>query len=547
MMSTTATLSLLKENEQDFEWYPTTDAIIDAVFNSWADFKSLLDIGAGDGRVLERIDKLNFNRRNNSERNHTHTEFQSTIKKYAIEKSIIHIEKMPPDISIVGTDFTLQTLIDKKVDVIFCNPPYSEYEEWATKTIKEANAKAVFLVLPARWTDSKLIKRAIEQRHATNRVIWSGDFMNADRKARARVDVVKILITDADNEWERKEHDPFDVWFDDYFSGFEAIRAIDDDEAEENKPNPLREIVKGRSLIDHLCKLYINEMKSLLSNYKSLSQLDAVLLKELGIETKQVKDALKLKIQNVKNKYWKELFDNLDKVNSRLTSSSRQSMLEKLNESCNVDFSVENAYAVVLWVIKNANKYIDRQLVEVFKELSEPECVKNYVSNLRTWEKDGWRYKKNHTKYMLEYRIITHRYSAIKSKDSYYNYDFHNGLSKDCHSFINDIFTIANNLGFINRENSEYESWESNHQITFRTNNNKTLVAIRAFKNGNLHLKFDQAFIKTLNVEASRLLKWIKSPQEAVDEMGMDFNFVKSIYKTNLLFGASEHKKLLAG
>jgi len=533
-------LALLKENDEDYEWYPTTDEMILAVFRSCGQISSMLDIGAGDGRVLEKIDKLHFIRWSEGRNEY---EYRSTVDKYAIEKSIVHIENMPPDISIVGTDFRSQTLIDKKVDVVFCNPPYSEYEDWAVQIIKEANARQVYLILPERWVSSKLIEQAIKQRNATSRVIWSGDFMDADRRARAKVDIVKIVITDATRDWEREKTDPFDVWFSEYFSDFEKLNPVDEKNNNDEKPNPLREIVDGQNLIERLSQLYTNEMKSLLSNYKTLSQIDTALLLELGVKTDEIKKALKLKIEGLKNIYWNELFDNLDKITNRLTSKSRKSMLEKLHASCNIDFSIDNAYAVVLWVIKNANKYLDQQLIEVFKELSEPNCVKNYISNLKTWEKDGWRYMKDHTRYMLEYRIITQRYYAIKKKEGWGYY--RNGLADDCHTFINDIFTIANNLGYITTANSMNHYWDSNVQENFYTNDGNILVAIRAFKNGNLHLKFNQDFIKTLNVEASRLLGWIKTPQEAVEEMGLDINFVKSRFGTNLLFEASEGQKLL--
>jgi len=43
------TLQRLKENGQDFEWYPTTDEMIDAIFWASGDLGSVLDIGAGDG------------------------------------------------------------------------------------------------------------------------------------------------------------------------------------------------------------------------------------------------------------------------------------------------------------------------------------------------------------------------------------------------------------------------------------------------------------------------------------------------------------------
>ena len=93
-------INILKENNQDFEFYPTTKEIIEVVKKDIEGEKasSMLDIGAGDGRVLESM---------------------PIYKKYAIEKSKILIEQLNKDIFIIGTDFNQQTLIDKKVDVIF--------------------------------------------------------------------------------------------------------------------------------------------------------------------------------------------------------------------------------------------------------------------------------------------------------------------------------------------------------------------------------------------------------------------------------------------
>lgn len=547
MTATLEKVQILKENGQDYEFYPTTDVMIEAVFHTCGAFDSMLDIGAGDGRVLEKIQQLCIKRAEE----HPNSGFSRHFDKYAIEKSMVLIENMPPDISIVGTDFMLQALIDKKVDLIFCNPPYSEFEAWAVKIIKEANAKTIFLIIPDRWKDSKLIKRAIKQRKANYQTIWSGNFSQADRPARARVDIVKIVITTADRDYERGKTDPFDVWFDEYYNDFDKIKPRDkEDEYVPRSERPKREIVEGQNLVEVLADCYTKEMNNLLNNYKKLSQIDAALLKEIGVSIDEIKKALRLKIDGVKNKYWQELFDNLDKINKRLTSNSRKEIVEKMSSCCNVDFSVKNAYAVVIWVIKNANQYIDEQLMHIFKKLSEPECVKNYKSNIKTWEKDGWRYHKgDHSHYTLDYRIITHLYSAIERETSYSSYGYENGLARDCHDFINDIITIANNLGFCTAswENSLQRQWRSNKQVDFDCTEGRQLMAVRAFKNGNLHFKLDQKFIKTFNVEAARLLKWIKTPQEAADEMGYSVEFVKSCYRTNLLFGSSDGQKLLNG
>jgi len=519
---------MLKESGEDFEWYPTTNEMISVVFRSCGNISSVLDIGAGDGRVLVMLEKL----------------LKKNVKKYAIEISQVHIENMPPDISIVGTDFRRQTLIDKKVDVVFCNPPYSEYEEWAAQIIKEANAKKIYLIIPKRWTNSALIKQAIKQREAKEKVLWSGDFADAERQARGAVDIVRIVLTDEDRYREQEKTDPFTVWFNEYFSGFERLNpAGDDEEKEVGDPGPLHEMVEGQNLVERLSLLYRNEMNVLLGNYKTLSELDASLLKEIGVSVDEIRKALKLKIEGLKNRYWQELFDRLDAITNKLTTKSRRAILEKLHASCNIDFSVDNAYAVVIWAIKNANKYLDQQVCEVFKKLSEPECVKNYKSNINTWEKDRWRYKQQeHTHYMLEYRIISNQWTAVVKDGSW---DAQNGLYSDYNSFINDIFTIANNLGFGNIGNSLHKRWESGLENEFYYGDGKTLVKIRAYLNGNIHLRFDQDFIKTLNVEASRLLGWIRSPQEAADEMGLDIDFVKSKFKSNLLFGLSEGRKLL--
>lgn len=549
MNNTLQRINDLKEHGQDFEWYPTTDTMIDVVFTCMTSVSSVLDIGAGDGRVLERLDKLTKQYAAlKYEHDHYHN-YPRSIEKYAIEKAKIHIENMPPDIAIVGTDFMLNSIFDKKVDTVFCNPPYSEYEAWAVKTIKEADAKTVFLVLPQRWKDSKLIEDALKRRKSMALPIWSGTFADADRAARGTVDIIKIVLKSESDRYsgynEDNDTDPFNVWFDEHFSDFAALEHVKEkDEDGEKKPS-YKHIVKGQNIIEHLHQFYVKEMNSLLSNYKNLSKLDAALLDELGVSVRGIKSALKQKIEGTKTKYWQELFDNLDKITDRLTSSSRQTMLEKMRARCNVDFSIENAYAVVLWVIKNANGYIDSQLVEVFKELSEPECVKNYKSNQRVWQRGEWRrdHEGKHSHYKLEYRIITSKHTAID--ESSYSYRRTRGLAEVCHKFIGDIMTVAHNLGFISQNDSEYMSWSSGKKNLFYGSDGDILLEVKAFKNGNLHFRFGQKFMKAFNVEASRLLGWIHTTQEAAEELEYDIEFVESRFQSNMLLGVRDGQKLL--
>ncbi len=93
---------------------------------------------AGDGRVLLRLSEA----ANAGDRTHIDNLF-------AIEKSVVHLMAMPKSVVVVGTDFLEQSLIDKPVRYIFSNPPYSQYELWTEKILRECNARFVYLVIPA--------------------------------------------------------------------------------------------------------------------------------------------------------------------------------------------------------------------------------------------------------------------------------------------------------------------------------------------------------------------------------------------------------------
>lgn len=77
--------------EQDFEWYPSSEQIIDVVRNDLVASKflesfnresSLLDIGAGDGRVLSALNMPLEDRLGEMS--------PPFYNLYAIEKSLVH-------------------------------------------------------------------------------------------------------------------------------------------------------------------------------------------------------------------------------------------------------------------------------------------------------------------------------------------------------------------------------------------------------------------------------------------------------------------------
>ena len=524
------------------------------------------------------------------------------INKYmAIEKSQILINNMPEEAFVIGTDFKEQTLIDKKADIIFSNPPYKEYSYWSEKIIKEANASSIYLVIPQRWDNQENIIQAIKKRNATYTIIGEFDFLNSeDRTARAKVNLLRIDMPDSCSS---KNIEPFDLWFNECFK-FEAEETEDInshiyqrfDEAERKRKETIQnQIVKAGDLVTALVELYNKELDKYINNYKLISQLDADVLKELNVKRDGLREALKVKIDGLKNLYWHEIFDNLTEITSRLTSKSRDRMLETLRSNTSIDFTKSNIRAVVIWAIKNAPKYYDNQLLQVYKNLSNEDSAKLYKSDFR-FSADSWRYYRNDdAKYKLDYRIVVsgHR-SSTDDRD--------NRLSDNQMEYIRDLIVVARNLGFnvergysslrlkdkytittvpsatprkvgdktldgkiqevyyhTNKPNSnnkrvmeedgiiyvydkkrrdcdcfyQYKIGEEYYHHNGVSSDDDIFTTVLGHKNGNVHFQINQQFMKKFNLEAGRLRGWLKTPQEAAEELDISIEEASSYWKSN--------------
>lgn len=481
-MGALQTVKKLKDANQDFEWYPTTREIIEAMYwdllgkkcgeetyRAEARRYSMLDIGAGNCKVFNTIKEIaeeqpllneyckrldgSKNFRNENERLANRVIINKCM---AIEKSSVLVDMMPREILVVGTEFHENTLIDKQSDIVFCNPPYSEYAEWSTKIIREANTETIYLVIPQRWGKHRGMAQAIKDRKAKVKIIGNFDFLNAeDRKARAYVSLVKIELNHKKYKGKRYARrdsgvnvDPFDLWFHDTFKikaekeDRNAFFNKQDSKKEKFSEKIERELVSGRDLISVLVQLYNQELEKLITNYQKLSEIDADLFKELNIDIDSVLEAFKLKITGLKNFYWEEIFNNLSEITKRLTRSTRNLLKNKLMTNANIDFTKGNVRSVVIWVLKNANHYYEQQMLDLYDTFTTEEGIKFYKSN-QHFTKDDFRYNTRDEleKYALDYRIVLHSYID--------DWDKREGRIGDKqYENIRDVSIIGRNLGF---------------------------------------------------------------------------------------------------
>lgn len=541
-MSITALVKDLKAAGEDFEFYPTTKEMVRCIWEhtkvkkntnrydrNGGHFGSVLDIGCGTCNFKRWVDEINKpleKADDNYSEGYIDRSRCATIDTYfVIEKSRILIDQLDAKAVVLGTDFHECTLIDKPVSTIFCNPPYSEYEDWAAKIIRESVCDSIYLIIPERWKNSEKIALALETiKTPYNRfsdelegrekaeVIGSFDFLNAERSARAKVDIVFI-----DKSHTSKESG-FDSFFDEVFGMEDREEKHPWEEAESKSDKVKKELAAGKNKIEILCAGYENAQQQLFEHFKVICGLDADILNTIGIQKDKVKTALKAKFSGLKNIYWQAAFDCLEEITSRLTSSSRQAMLERFTLLKTVDFTASNVYALIIWVIKNSNQYYKSQMVEFFQALSSPENVKNYVSNKRLFERDEWGYcNKKHDHYTLDYRIIcTTR--ALPGEQGY-RYEVHDRSDmEDVYRHnISDICTVANNLGFMPGR-IDYPEYYGKKGYVYFANRSGILFEFKVYMNGNVHVKFNKEFIKALNVEVARELGWIHSREDIARE-----------------------------
>ena len=182
--------------------------------------------------------------------------------------------------------------------------------------------------------------------------------------------------------------------------------------------------------------------------------------------------------------------------------------------------------------IANANDYFEKQIVEIFENLTAQENIIAYKSNQKTWTNEDWRYnRKEFTHYKLDYRIITNAYAHRYSKKN--------------PEIIDDICTIANNLGFNNsgtnfdiRQDGEKNiaRWYFNKEKELNIEN---LFEVRWYKNNNAHFKMNIEFMKAFNIEVSRILGWIKNKEDIKTEMNYTDEDVNKYYKSNICLSES--------
>lgn len=547
-MNTTSLVKELKKQSQDFEWYPSTNEMF-SVIEPYIRDVDVLDIGCGDARFKTYMDKVAQSEANTKteeakqEALKEGKDYWRTYKRYdrevcridnykVIEKSKVLIERYIENDWLVETDFETCTLLDKPYDTYFCNPPYSKFEEWVKKIIKEGNFRQAFLIIPQRWEENKEIQSLLKFYNISYKILGEFDFLNADRQARAYVHVVRFVRDKYDGYRSLPEYnqDGFDKYFNEVFktqtdkrTDYEIARDYKDIQKEKIR-NAIVTTETGRANI--LVELYNRDSEKLYNNLKAIMQLDPDIMQSFNISVEGIKRALIEKQKNLKVLYWDMIWDEFSEITERLTSETRQKLRQNFEWLQKLEFTTLNIWFIILYVAKHASDYSDNQLISFYKKISDEENVKPYKSNTKLFEKSGWRWNNSkHKDWYLDYRVImSSPFRQTWSGKFEIDYGSRNTLS--------DIAVIARNLNFQVTNDIDYPNDFGNKGYMYFINGDKKdiFMEFKAYKNGNMHAKFNQEFTKALNIEAARLLGWIKSKADVAREMPSEYLYAFDKY-----------------
>jgi hypothetical protein len=214
----------------------------------------------------------------------------------------------------------------------------------------------------------------------------------------------------------------------------------------------------------------------------------------------------------------------MPEIRKRLTAKHAGEMLDLFKECEAVDFTRKNVYAVVAWIVEHANKYTDQQIVDVFYNMVTCSNIENYKSNQKVFKYDDWgcreeRLATTHVK--LAYRIVT-RWGGINKSAFEFDRDT---LSSYAQEHLQDLCVVGRLIGWDNEASDpritgyHTAKWRSGKSETFYALDGRLMFEVKCFYNGNMHIRFDPAFILALNVAVGKLRGWIHNGAQAAAEL----------------------------
>ena len=570
-----ASVEYIRGTEEDKQFYPSTPEIISAVRSDIIAIAgkiegfSFLDIGAGDGRVLEGIAEDEIN---NGSTDLCKMLSSTNRPMHRVSTRLMGIEQSPSLTSLwhhsikpVGTDLFSLSLMDISADYSYTNPPFNHLKQWLVKVIEESRSKSLYFVSPPRWKKVNEIKQALEDRNAKTTLIGTYSFADSDRgvrEDRAVVDLVRVdFIYDENNQ--QVYVNPMSLWLKKTFGDTatkedKAFNKSIKERLEESRISSCNSLVSGSDYVESMVALYEKEVKDIHDAMVAFSKLDTSLICSLGFTLESAFEKMQSEINCKRASFWKELLGNLKDISEFVGSEALYGFRRMISEQSNAEFNTQNIREVILWILKNAHEYNDSLFTSTIDNFLRSANIEAYKSNKSRLSEGDWEYAINKPNDVTHFKFNTTK-RLIIAKWHWKNTDNSGLISsrtlvEQAKNIINDLLVLANNFGFPTTSD-DFERrrsvWESGEQKEFFytdkvTGEKKTLMKIKAFKSGTLHFNFDRDFISFINIEFGKRNGWISSSKEAAEEMGIPQELANKYFNNKSVLDAKNPESQMA-
>lgn len=584
----TQTVQELKLNNQDFEFYPTTKEMLDVIKKDLLSsfittkkkklFKSeeyetglflsrniknneikIIDIGAGNGDSLNYLAKFlngtvfsdlfyyGYNDKNTVEYDnllHGNRELPS-ISKLAIEKSFILTQSYKKDkIHLISSDYDENFYIGNN-DIIFCNPPYSNYRSWLLKTLANAmNSPLIYFIIPSNWKNDKYLQEELNLNWKNKfkfDVLDTFDFNNANRAARVQVDIVRIEAIE--------NLDPKYDFVKSLFDTNELKQCKEKTKQINNEINNCLTLKNEQDFASSLVNSYNNEMKLLQNALVSLSHVPIDNLSLLlNLDYAEIQKRYQILINTLNSKYWDIIVNKTSSVKKKLIKEYSDKIMNQITDT-NMEFTLSNIYMVISKLLYTINDNMNKQVLTVYNDLIKNSPTEKYKSNYNFFVNQKTEIKDTRCK--LTQRVILEMGFFSKAIEVDYNGKPKNKLTENTSNRILDLIIVIESLGY--KTDFDPKTLYCERGVTYKvegvqlvTNKDINLFEFKVFLNGNIHIKMNETILQKLNIIKGLLEGWIVNTNEIMEEF--DVNEEVALEMVNIkLNGFNDKKSLLIG
>ena len=83
---------------------------------------------------------------------------------------------------------------------------------------------------------------------------------------------------------------------------------------------------------------------------------------------------------------------------------------------------------------------------------------------------------------------------------------------------VGDFIVVCRSLGFYVHEHRTFDGKAYGEEQRFCTVDGRLAFTVRAYKNGNAHMRVDRGLMMRFNIEVARLRNWINNHNDIKDE-----------------------------